>query len=191
MCPWIWRFKKGWLQNGQGSWFSPKCFSFTWRLQLDCIEKTVLQIAQMNPLSKPSFRITKSLIPEIIREVMLGTFIFWKIAQIYGGSCNSLSTLYISPPPPWRAWFLEIPKCFSLTCLVQLPMCRITLLHTVHKYPVSVLKIKSWTPEIDTYQGLTPPIPDISFTLIINWKESTKTFLVVFISSLLRTIISQ
>ena len=47
------------------------------------------------------------------------------------------------------AWFLAMPKCFSFTCLVQLPMCRITLLHTVHKYPVSVLKINSWTPEMD------------------------------------------
>ena len=91
---------------------------------------------------------------------------------------------YTSPPLPWRAWFLAIPKCFSFTCLVQLPMCRITLLHTVHKYPVSVLKIKSWTPEIDTYQGLTQPKPKVSFTPIFNWKESTKYFLVAFISQL-------
>ena len=54
----------------------------------------------MNPLSKPSFRITKSLMPEIIKEVMLGTFIFWKNAQVYGGSCNSLlSTLHESTTP--------------------------------------------------------------------------------------------
>ena len=98
MCPWIWRFKKGWLQNGQSSWFSPKCFSFTWRLQLDCIEKAVLQIAQMNPLSKPSFLITKSLIPEIIRGDV-GYFYFLENAQICGGSCNSLSTLHESTTP--------------------------------------------------------------------------------------------
>ena len=167
MCPWIWRFKKGWLQNGQSNWFSPKCFSFTWRLQLDCMEKSVWQIAQMKPLSKPSFRITKSLIPEMIREVMLGTFIFWKNAQIYGGT---QSLHYMSPLAPWRAWFLAIPKCFSFTCLVQLPMCLMTLLHTVHKYPVSVLKIKSWMPERDTDVRLTPPLP------LLDWKGSTKHF---------------
>ena len=180
MCPWIWRFKKGWLQNGQSSWFSPKCFSFTWRLQLDCIEKAVLQIAQMNPLSKPSFLITKSLIPEIIRGDV-GYFYCHKSME--GAATHRLH--YTSPPLPWRAWFLAIPKCFSFTCLVQLPMCRITLLHTVHKYPVSVLKIKSWTPKIDTYQGLTRPKPELPFTPpIVTWKESTKHFLVEFISQL-------
>ena len=130
MCPWIWRFKKGWLQNGQGSWFSPKCFSFTWRLQLDCIEKTVLQIAQTNPLSKPSFRITKSLIPEIIREVMLGTFIFWKNAQIYGGSCNSLSTLYIVHHPLGEPGFWKYPSVSPWHALYSFP-CAVSLCCTL------------------------------------------------------------
>ena len=189
MCPWMWRFKKGWLQNGHSSWFSPKCFSFTCLLQLDCMENSVLQIAQMNPLSKPSFRITKSLMPEIIREVMLGTFIFWKNAQIYGVTHFCLH--YMSPPAPCRAWLLAIPKCFSFTYLVQLPICRITLLQTVHKYPVSVLKIKSWTPERDTDIRLTPPLPEVSFTPILNWKDFTKNVLVVFISQLCSESISR